>query len=231
MRVKNALYPHPLLRGLLPLLLGVLVTLCASCASVTQKLTPETFYQRDVDLVINGLHGVGTLVVPMAPKYDIQITTAGKSDVFVFSTCHREEKGENLGGRVHWTYVPSVLESQGGCPASIGSYSKDGRHAWAYIDFFTPEATLEADVACNGQIYHSKGVTVCQAKTGLTEEIRFAEDTRVMPDPGCELGTAGPRVFDFPIRHGICVYAFMGQVSGKVHRLTTLGYSGVLVRQ
>jgi hypothetical protein len=213
-------------------LIVVALLTITGCASVAQSLSPEVFYRRDIELTVNGSKFHGTAVVPQSKHYEIVARPPGDADMFVFTTCHREETGEKLGGKVKWGYTPvSGLEDIGGCPAMIGSYDKDGKHSWAYIDFYTPEAQLPAKLTCNGAATQANGVSLCQAKVGLTQEIIFQEPVRVHPDMGCEIGEATDgKTFTFPIRSGICVYAFMGD-SGKVHRLTTLGYSKILIRK
>ena len=52
---------------------------------------------------------------------------------------------------------------------------------------------------------------------------------RVSPDKKCPLPKTEGKEFVFPIKKGECVYVFMNS-AGEIHRLTTIGYEGVLIR-
>lgn len=221
----------------------LLALLLSGCASVPQTLNQNLFYKRDMDIEVNGFKGEGVLVVPLSEVYKFDITSSGKLDLFTFESCHREESKEKAGQgglfgdrkRVKLDYKPNPgIEDQGGCPVRLGGYEQDkGRHSWAFIDFETKEAKLPAVVKCNGSTWNSRGVTVCQSKAGLLQEIDFPVEVIVNPDPGCPMERpADLKKYSFKISLRECVYNFMEkQAPHREHRLTTVGYESILIRE
>lgn len=231
------------------LILGSLIFLTGcSGVPITQSLNPDTFYRRDMLLEVDGAKSEGTIVVTPRDKHHFKIKAPGQLDLFTLETCHRDWTKERAWKvetkrRLFWkrkiekkqevefTYIPTDLE-KGYCPIKLGGYDKaNGRHSWAFIDFYTPEATLEAVVQCNGEQLKSPGVSVCQSRKGLHQVISFPVVVKVNPSSGCSLGKTEGKTFKFNMARGRCVYAF-GEKEGakRVHRLTTLGYESILIR-
>jgi len=199
-------------------------------------------------LNIDGHEVEGVLVVPQKEVNEFHVEARGNLDLLTFTTCHREETAEsawNVSERRGWlfkrkidkkrevkiSYKATEIEKSGGCPVFIGGYEKkEGRHSWAFVDFETDEAKLPAKIFCNGSEYNAGGVSACQSKMGLIQAIKFAEDVSVMPDADCSIGLTSGNYFEFPIKKGQCVYAFIS-ASGKIHRLTTIGYEKILIRE
>jgi len=223
------------------------LALLTSCAPI--PLTPDQnlFYKRDMIVNVDGYVGEGVLVVPKKTEevFKFDVTLKGKADLFTFESCHREMVWEQAGKRgffdsrvrVQFDYDPlNGLETRSSCVVRLGGYDKTGRHSWAMVDFEGDDATLPAIVKCNGAHYHSRGVTVCQAKVGLIQEISFPEEVAYSPDPNCPLNLTRDsardgKTFRFPLVRGECVYAFIEKNSKRrIHRLTTLGYDQVLIR-
>lgn len=223
------------------ILLAALLCFQTAC-SVPQKLDPGTVYKRDMRLRVNGQRGTGTLVVPRASKYEIEIEARGKLDLFTLTTCHREVAAEEAWDKgffkskkeISTSFIPAMgLEYGNYCPVHFGGYEKSkGRHSWAFLDFETPEATLPASIKCDGRVYQSRGVTVCQSRAGLEQEVIFPVPVRVLPDPACPMVSGlADQVFRFPIVRDHCVYAFKEKTGKRVHRLTTIGYEQILIRE
>lgn len=217
----------------------------AGCTSVSQKLDPRLFYKRDMKIEVNGFKGEGVLVVRSANNYDFAVDARGRLDLFTFTTCHREETKEKAGegglfGNKHkrtWNFVPVNGMEAGGisCPVQLGGYEKvKGRHSWALVDFEHPDLTLPAKIKCNGSVYNSKGVSICQSKTGLIQEISFTTDvlTTKQKHENCPpLESKDMKVFRYEIPKGQCVYRFLTKGGDAAwHRHTTIGYEKILIR-
>lgn len=233
--------------------LFLLCFLCVSCSTpiVHQELNPNIIYKRDIYLKVNDSEGIGTLVVPRSNKYNYHIKAKGTLDLFTLNTCHREwtkEKAWNVTTKkkiflgwskkvikdheMTFTYTPVAIEQKWSCITELGGYDKvTGQHSWGMIDYETPEAIVPAVVECNGVKTKSNGVALCQAKVGLIQALTFNEEMAVSPSKGCELPKTRGTYFEFPIKKGRCVYAFM--TAAKPHaisRVTTFGYESVLIR-
>jgi hypothetical protein len=221
------------------------LTLHFGCASlVHQELDPKLHYKRDIRIKVGDQEFEGAGVLPRADSYKIEIKAKGKLDLLTISSCHREFSAEKVSGGIfsdgrsykyEYRPVPGIEDTRM-CPLDIGGYEEaKGRHSWAFIDFVTKEATLQASVLCNGALQPPGVVTVCQSKAGLIQVIRFPVPVVVSPDPGCELGdkehpaTTDNMTFEFPIRLGKCVYLFKAR-DRQIHRHTAIGYESILIR-
>ncbi len=224
------------LKKILPLLLAL-----SGCASVPQQLDQNIFYKRDMTLDVNGFQAEGALVVPRGTSYKFKIDAKGRLDLFTFETCHREESKENAGEgglfgdrkHVEMEYIPNEgMEDRGSCVVRLGGYERDkGRHSWAIIDFEDPDTTLPALVRCNGSTWNSNGVTVCQSKEGLLQGMDFT--VPVVVSGSCAVpGANDEMIFRYSMPSRECVYEFMEKAEPhRTHRLTTIGYQSVLVRE
>lgn len=223
--------------------LFVMLFVLTSCSSVSQKLDPSRFYKRDMEITINGLKAEGALVVPKAQSYKFNIKSQGRLDLFTFTTCHREQTKEKAGERGWFAdkkrrkfeFFPVPIEANPlACPVELGGYEqKKGRHSWGFIDFEHPDLTLTAELSCNGDKRKVKGVSVCQAKKGLIQEIVFAQPVIVAEKNVCIiLKSKDDKTFRFKMPKGRCLFRFLTKTGDKKwHRLTTLGYEKILVRE
>lgn len=229
---------QPLSRKLvlfLPLLL-------ASCSSVQQKLEPELFYKRDVELEINGNYYSGVTVIPKSNHYSITIIPPGDIDLVLFQTCHRESaiekasKGWGLFGKKSkftYEYYPvSGIEDSRVCPLRVNVFdSKNGKNAWALLDFEHPLYQLRFNMTCNGEEKQFNGVGICQAKNKSIQRIAFKEPVMFAPsNPGCNDPIKNNSWYEIKGVTGECLYMFKTE-SGVLGRLTLLSYEGVLVRE
>ncbi len=215
-----------------------LVMLCmlAACASgIDQKLSPDVFYKRDMSIDVNGVKGVGALVVPIAAQYRIQGESKGELDLFTLESCHREFSAEKLGRKFTYGFLPVQGLEGSGCPIQLGGYEKKrGRHSWGLIDFEEPESTLPATLKCNGTQAKTNGVSVCQSRVDLIQAIVFdVEVDQAVAKDDCKLPTPkDSKTFIFPIKKRECAIVFREkQGQRRFHRLTTLGFEGILIRE
>lgn len=215
--------------------LAFLAWVLSSCTDVDQKLDPEIFYKRDMEISVNGHKITGAGVVPRSGQYEIKGVAKGTLDLFTLTTCHREITREGLDEEFSEKLYPvRGLEDAGGCSLQLGGYErKRGRHSWGFVDFEDAQATLPATLKCNGDVRRNNGVSVCQSRAGLIESIEFDAPVRVRPDPECPIpDSANKKTFVFPLPPKACVFAFREiDPPNRVHRLTTLGYDGILIRE
>ena len=119
------------------------------------------------------------------------------------------------------------------CPAQLGGYERGkGRHSWAFVDFEHPELDLTAIVSCNGARHNSRGVSICQSKAGLIQEIQFQEKVLWPEKNTCiKMTSKDEKTFRFSMPKGQCVFRFMTKENEeKFYRLTTIGYEKILIR-
>lgn len=215
--------------------------LLVGCSNLPQPLDSNKFYRRDIAVEVNGQSFEGVSVIPRASEYRMKIKPKGELNMVLITSCHREDSftpGSKGGGlfskkdpTFDYTYRPQAGLEDSYCPLRINAFDKSnqGQHSWAFMDFTGPE-TLQATMACNGELSVGNGVSVCQSKAQLIQSIRFPKNVRLSPDKECDtFPEKYGREFQFAIPLGECVYAFLSD-DGEVHRLTTVGYQGVLVR-
>lgn len=217
------------------------LTVLTSCASLTnQKLDPEVFYRRDMKMTINGVPFIGVAVPARAEVYEIEIETVGDINMLTVTSCHREDVFEEptrgwfkKNNRFKYTYRPlKGIEDGRGCLLDVGSYERTkGRHAWGTVDFVTATETLPAITTCDGVVLKTGPVSICQAKAGLTQRIRFDQPMKVSPDKGCEanMRTENGLLFEYEAAKTECTYYF-GSKDGKWHRHSVFGYESIFVR-
>lgn len=196
-----------------------------------QALDSDKTYRRDIALDVNGFEGEGVLVAKRAKRYVIKGESKSKLDLLTLTTCHRDFKAERLKNSFEYVYEPiSGIEDTGACPMQISAYDMRGVHSWALIEFEDASAALPARVKCNGTDRQYGGVSICQSREGLTQEISFESAVMVAPEPECPMPMpTDKKTFVFSIAPRECVYAFMSE-HGKIHRLTTIGFQGTILR-
>lgn len=208
------------------------------CASVKQPLDPGTLYMRDMEIEANGYKGIGTLVVPASDKIIFNIVARGKLDLLDFQTCHRVITKEEAGNKgifgdkkkAQIEYLPiNGIENSGDCDVLLGGYNIKGKHSWGYIAIEYPRYKLPALIKCNGNSYTSRGVTVCQSKTGLIQEIEFSTEAKYVIQASCPIETKDSKKFTLKMPKGECVYIFKS--GSEFHRMVTIGWESILIRE
>lgn len=226
------------------------IFLCG-CSSIPQKLDPDKFYKRDLPFCVKDIGCYeGTAVLPKKDYYEFEVAPKGDAavDMLVLNTCHREFTVEGSersildyflkvfgkkreGYKLHYTLIPGI-EDDGDCTIRINTFEKDkGRHAWAVFRLQHPKYTLPATVYCNGETRKEVGVSICQSKAGLTQQIKFEEPVMIETDKGCELPKRKETgLYEWKISHGECGYTIRTE-SGQYHDMLTIGFEGLLVRE
>lgn len=218
----------------------LMASILTSCAGVDQKLDPNVFYKRDTTLEVNGESFEGVTTVPYASSYSIVIKPRGGIDLMLIRSCHREESYEKISAgwfgknQFRYSYFPiRGIEDTRVCPLRVDIYdSSKSKHSWAFLDFTSPEYRVQATMSCNGKISSLNGVGVCQAKWGLVQRLKFADRVRFAPPKpaGCSVPVKTDNGYEIALTLGECLYQFDTE-DGRMGRLTTIGYDGVLVRE
>lgn len=220
----------------------IILLFLVSCGTVS-TYDKNKVYKKDLKLEINGQKATGMMVIPIAPKYDIEAIAKDEIKLFTLRNCHRSVEIEdgwvksNLidklkKKKVRLEITPnSPIETSEYCPIDLGSWSLSGRHSWGWIDFYTGgKYILPAMLKCNGELNNVNGVSVCQAFSGMYQEIVFNKDVEILSgNKECELGLQTGKIFRFKIKKGLCVYGFRDPISKKRHRLTTHGYIDIIL--
>jgi hypothetical protein len=221
------------------------------CAGIPQKLDPDKFYKRDLPFCVKDIGCYeGTAVIPKKDYYEFEVAPKGNAlvDMLVLDSCHREftregnEKSyldffakifgkKREGYKIHYTVIPGI-EDDGDCSVRINTFEKEkGRHAWGIIRIQHEKYQLPALVYCNGEIRKEVGVSICQSKAGMTQQIRFDEAVMIETDKGCSpMRRKASGLYEWEISNGECGYSIRSQ-SGLVHDLLTVGYTGLLIRE
>lgn len=218
----------------------------AACSSVPQKLDPDKFYKRDLTICVDNIGCYdGVTVLPRAASYNIVVAPKGDAniDLMLATSCHREESFEKTDSgwfifknkhQFKYPYTPVVgVEDAGSCDLMLNTFEKDkGRHAWSRIRFQHPKFQLDATISCNGVTSSFHGVSICQSKTGLIQQLQFPEPVMIMTDPGCPMPhkNAAGTAYELVLAEGQCGYTIRS-ATDKLHDLVTIGYSEVLVRE
>lgn len=202
-----------------------------SCINEISNIPDGTHFRKELEMEVNGITGVGTMVVPASIKYTIKIKMDERSERIKLSTCHRDydiKKSGWTGRKNHvFEFFPATdIENEGYCPIFIAAFDLQGQHAWGMVEI--KNRGLIAHLYCNGSSFKKTGVSLCQSREGLLQRISFLENVDfASDDKSCEIMTQNKKVFDIPLRSGICVYVFRNRKQKKIHRLTTFGYNKV----
>lgn len=190
----------------------------------------------DLEVSVNGRpsRGMGVAQREAWPVYDIRVRAPEKVELVTLTTCHREQTFTKQDREFSIRFTPSNFEDRVYCPARISAFSPSFVYAGGFLDFEDNRTRLPAEISCNGLSYGSGGVSVCQSRAELAQQIRFDLDV--------DAGTPGDakcppvkvldpmRRFEIRLGEGLCVYAFRERNEPRrTHRLTTYGYQEFIV--
>jgi len=205
------------------------------CSSPIQAPERNVFYERDLYMEVNDHKFWGVGVVPESEFYKMKIHAHGDNDWLGIKTCNRHKRFENEGGKVKYTYYPvDELENTSKCPIEVISLDHKGRHGWGLLILSEPKKySMPAYMKCNGEQGAIVGVSICQSKTGLVQELKFSEDMLMVGSKECEIDQAADRKsFKYTMNKGQCVFTF-GRVAEPhlLHLHYTVGYDETLLRK
>lgn len=208
--------------------------LLGGCASVTQTLTPGVYYKRDMAVCMDGVCGDGTLVAKAAvsgAQKNFKVITRAEMALYTFNSCHREVQANPKAKTVEGYFTPVAgIEDQPGCAVEFAGYDEGGQHSWGYADFQDPQTVLPHTLKCNGELIESKGVSICQSRKELVQQIIFPVPVVVAGISGCPTLAAPDRMhFEFGLGKGKCMYRFEEIAGKRQARLTTFGYESIRI--
>jgi hypothetical protein len=199
------------------------------------NLPTDKVFKKTLKMSVNGVGGVGTMVVPPASKYEIDIEFDARAELVKLRTCHREvtEEKEGFWKRKEHKFLlqpTSPMETSGFCPIEIGVFDLDGANSWGLVEI--ANESLPAKVYCNGETKTYRGVSLCQSMVGLIQRVKFNSHVSYTGAVDCpKLDNRGDNVFEYVMGAEMCVYVFYDHVLKQYHRHTATGYDYVLLRK
>ena len=188
--------------------------------------------------------GVG--VLPYMDEYRMTIQNIGKLNYFALTSCHEETTSENpdagwrkKNGRASFRYVPTIEKGKA-CPLYVSAYNRKQRHGWGVVAFEHERYKLGVTLFCNGYEKPFDGVSICQSREGLIQKIVFKEEVRPLKPVGGAADRKKPcpiiaptdaKEYTFKIPPRDCIYGFIGKSSKKVHKMYTIGYEDIIIRE
>lgn len=212
------------------------------------SMSANVAYKYDMKGTANGVPFNGVAVIAHAASYDIKLESPIDIDLLTITSCHRDFSADQT-DKAHWfkkkrgyeyIYTPApLIEDQGSCLLRLGQFSASkGRETLGVLDFATTLETIPAENDCDGRVYKSTGVSICQAKVGTYQVLRFQQKVQVAnSDPKCQFTTIDGMNWAYLVPAGECVTAFSGvPTTGSVpgpmtfHRHTVIGYTDIPIR-
>jgi len=208
------------------------------CPSVRKDLQHKINYKKTLRFHINDKVYVGLSLPPIRKSYSIMVTAPFNLDFLKIETCHREIVLEKAFYRKRilkdkkkykFFYTPTEIEKD--CPLFITALSQKGVYSFGEVILNHPEYSMQALNYCNGEVYESEGVSICQSKKGLTQLIEFGK--KVIVQSNCSVITLkGGRKFKYEVGSGDCVFLFFSiDKKNKIHKLITFGYEEIILER
>jgi len=220
------------------LILILMILLSQSCSLPTTEMDPALHYKMDMRIKNKNHSAIGMIVLPQKDLYTIELESKGRFNYFTFKTCSREIAIENAKRglnrhKVKINYRPNIIERRG-CPVELRAFDVKGRHSLGHIAIKDKYLVLPAFVVCGGTSKSWDGVSVCQEGEGLKQSITFDNNVFVSfkKNEHCKFKKKRGKTFEFEITKGLCVATFMEiKEPRRIHKLTTYGHEGNLVRE
>ena len=212
----------------------------ASCSTVPTTNNELTFYKRDMKVKINNQDFTGVASMGYTKRMKIDAYFKDDADLVRIKTCHRSWdiedawKSQSFFKRLSKNSAKiditlTDLETNEYCPLEIIGFTHSGKHTWFFAVINSGERLL-ANMQCNGLTQVYSGVSVCQVKAGLVQQIRFSGKTNVRAGENCDIKRISNDLFEFRPKVGYCVARFFNQQKEE-HVLTTIGYEEIKLKR
>lgn len=202
---------------------------CSTLGQSPLSLNPNSTYKKNMSVIVNGKSANGMIAVPVDDTYTLDLNFKTKMEVVRIKTCHKEIVYEDYKSNRFFVGAVKQLENVGFCPIEIDALDLAGHNESAIVEF--ENETLKAAVNCNGEFEKTNGVSVCQSKVGLTQRITFFEKVKgeSLTDD-CANISGSAYFFEFEMPKSTCVFLFKSEAGKSFHRLTTFGYTDILMK-
>ncbi len=194
--------------------------------------------------------GVGLAIKANKYKITLYPPKGSRVDMLTATSCHREFKQADpktdgwFSKGYSFEYDPAEnIETRKSCPLDFGSYEKKGgRHGCGMLvlDTIRDNVTkpLLAKIKCNGEVYQSNrgqlsgSVSVCQAKAGVIQKIKFDIKVDMEAIQGCKIKVPdNGKDFMYIMPEADCVLYFCDWFDDKrCHKHVTYGYDYIPIR-
>jgi len=191
-----------------------------------------------MELNVNGHRGVGVLVVPKMGMYNFKAKSKGKLHFFAVESCHRYDGREKAWGsgwfpdksEVKFSLVPrNGIEDIDLCPYRLSAFDLNGQHSWGMVVPEISASKLHGLIYCNGKSYTGNGVSICHAKKGLLQSVRFTPKTTVKSTCSEEPVLKG-LAWEYSMSNEECLHIFKSE-AGEFHTHVVLPFEQVLLRE
>jgi len=134
---------------------------------------------------------------------------------------------------LYYDYVPlENIEDLARCPVEIISLDKRGRHGWGFVVFKEEKYQARAHLKCNGVNFEASGVSICQSKSGLIQEMNFVSPMVIVGSEKCEIKSSDKKRFRYRMPKGVCVFTLARIEKPHLKHLHyTIGYDESLLRE
>lgn len=216
------------------LTVAAILAVTFGCAVTQTTDQPYYNYRAEMVLNMNGKAYKGLAITKIAGPLAIQITSPITLNRVELSTCSRHEvirnidKGwfDKVSNVMVYNYQPTAYELEGHCPLLIQAFNDQVQKAWGMV-FFQSDQFLQAHVDCNGEGWTTlSGITVCQTKAGLEQQLSFAKPVKFEATPQCTIQSTDQKNFQVRSSVGWCKATFSDGVN--FHDLVQLGYNQVI---
>lgn len=224
------------------LLIGIFQVMsgCSSISTIPNSplSKPDAVFKKDLSINVNGKKFEGVGVLPRAKSYSMEIESKVDVDLFTVTTCHRDFSTQDA-INVNWvhpkrsyiySYTPiSGIEDVGSCLVRIAAFNKDkGATAFAVFDLETEKETLPAKMQCNGVNQSFGGVSVCQSREGLIQNIEFETVVDCIDDAKNKY--LGVKKLQYEIKKGEHIMACRERdAPNRIHRHTDFGFTDYIL--
>lgn len=194
------------------------------------KPNPKSVYEHDLSIEINDKEYVGSGVIPRAELYTVQVKPRGKVNKLMWNMCSRHNV-INEPDKKDYVFQIRLFEGKEDnklCKLKVTALEeKKKRNGFAQFVFEDPNATIPANIYCNGRAEQST-TTFCQNAAGLINWIEFGVPVVVNPSqPHCDVMRRKTFTsYEFYMPKGDCDFYFSDEV-GNYHRLSTLGFDDI----
>lgn len=198
-----------------------------SCSTApAQQLETNKNYRMDLDMEVNGVRRVGTVVVPKADVYHIHVRTDPAPEIVTINSCSREVTLLKQNKDFTYDYTPNDVEASGYCLIRIQASAQKKWYTAGAIDIVDPTVTEYARLFCNGGSEVTTGVGMCQSRAGLYQKVRFLAPMVAGNPKECDQPTSTDGFeWTFKTPKGSCPVKFWTKAAPfKYYRLDVFGY-------